>query len=241
MDYKHLVRDPARVKANLVKLADVSLVAKVDCKIYFPARYAERYLAEISADNRVAGLFALVMEDKYYSVCNVCAMIKLNPTTISKVKFNEEDYYEFFFPKGSTISPSLDLVKNDVLVYRIYDEYFSKANIPWYFNYEDMGFIFLTAKKHANANVGEDPKVTQLLVSLIGRTSADKTLYYRAAVKNREEMLKTPPAFIPLKSVTYAATNTTSKLGGSYFDVGVRSALVNPSDRVEKIEQILRR
>jgi hypothetical protein len=84
----------------------------------------------------------------------------------------------------------LDLVKNDVLVYRIYDEYFSKANIPWYFNYEDLGYIFLTAKKHANANVGEDPKVTQLLVSLISRTSADKTLYYRTAVKSREEMRK---------------------------------------------------
>ena len=56
-----------------------------------------------------------------------------------------------------------------------------------------------------------------------------------------DEVLSRPPALIPFRSVTYGATNTTAKLMGAYFDEGLTSALVNPSQRTEKIEELLRR
>jgi hypothetical protein len=32
--------------------------------------------------------------------------------------------------------------------FRIYDEFMSKGNIPWYMSYEDSGKMFETAGKH---------------------------------------------------------------------------------------------
>ena len=241
MQASDFVRDPERVKAQRVLLPNGSVVTKQGCKIYFPVRFTERFLANVGAEIRVVGLYAMVVEDKYYSTCNVNAMMQITPSTINKVKFGNEDFYECVFDKGAVVIPSIDLVKQDVLVYRIYDELFSKGNVPWYVSYEDLGYIFATAKKHANANIGQDSMVTQLLVSLISRDPTDRNKYYRATIKSRRELIDRPPAFIPLKSVTYAATNTTNKIAGSYFSVGVKSALVSPAERVEKIEEILRR
>ena len=42
-----------------------------------------------------------------------------------------------------------------------------------------------------------------------------------------------------LNNVRDSATNTTTRLGGSYYSEGVISALVNPSTRPERIESLL--
>ncbi len=241
MDSKAYIRNAEKVHSQLKELENGSLVTKDGCKIYFPCRFTERSLGEVGVEVRVVGLYAIVVEDLYYAVCNINASMRLTPSAVNKVKFGSEDFYECVFDKGAVVIPSLELVKQDVLVYRIYDELFSKGNVPWYIGYEDLGNIFDTAKYHANANVGKSPEVTQLLVSLISRDPSDRTKYYRTAIKSRKDLVDKQPAYIPLKSVTYAATNTTNKLAGSYFAVGVKSALVDPADRTEKIEEILRR
>jgi hypothetical protein len=48
------------------------------------------------------------------------------------------------------------------------------------------------------------------------------------------------PQYISFKSVEYAATNTTNKLGGANFARGVVAALVDPSTSLERIETSLR-
>jgi hypothetical protein len=60
-------------------------------------------------------------------------------------------------------------------------------------------------------------------------------------VQSIDDIVKKPPVYIPLRSVTYTATNTTNKLAGSYFQEGLVSALVSPSERKERIESILLR
>jgi hypothetical protein len=55
------------------------------------------------------------------------------------------------------------------------------------------------------------------------------------------EQFTKPPTFIPFRSPIYGATNTTAKLIGAYFDDSINSALVNPSEKVEGVESLLRR
>ncbi|MNJ68815.1 hypothetical protein D3C77_650980 [compost metagenome] len=55
-----------------------------------------------------------------------------------------------------------------------------------------------------------------------------------------EDIRYTPPTIIPLRNVSYGATNTIAKLTGSRFDEGMTSAIVNPGDRVERTEMVLR-
>lgn len=240
MNPKDLVRDASRVHACLQQLPDSRLVALKEVKIYVPVRFAERGLAEVGVDTYICGLYAIVAEDKYYGVSTINAMIRIEPTSTMKVKIKGDDYFEFTFAKGSTVFTSINLVKNDIIVYKIYDEVISKGRVPWYLDYEALGHIFDTAGKHAGANIGENSEVTELIISIIARDPEDKTKYYRTTVQKPEDLVSKKPAFIALRSVTYAATNTTMKLAGSYWSVGAVSALVSPSTRPERIETILR-
>lgn len=238
--FQSLTRDASRVTETLEELPDNRLVTKKGCKIYVPARFAEHDLAYLGVNNYIVGIYAIVVDDTYYGVSTVNAMINIDPTDTNKIKIEGEDYIEFVFAPGSTVFKSLDLVKIDVLTYKIYDEIFSKGRVPLYLDYNDLGGIFDTAKYHANANLGTTGEVTQLIASMISRDHDDKTKYYRTMINDLSDVRNKPPAFIPLRSVAYAATNTTTRLGGSYFDKGVVSALVNPSDRVERIESLLK-
>ena len=240
MDFSKLIRDPARVKKGLTETEDKQLIALRECKIYFPVRFEEQGLASVGAETHVVGHYMLVMEDSYYSVCNVNAMMEITPTSTSIVKVNEEDYYEFFFDKGSVIIPNTMLVKKDTLTYSIFNEIQQKGQIPFYMNYLDVGHLFDTADYHANAKVGKTQECNEIITSLIYRDRKERQRYYRQVVKSFDDFKSNPPLVIPLKSVQ-GATNTTNKIAGSYMNDGLNSALANPSTRTERIENILRK
>lgn len=244
MKHKSFVKDVARVHGSLTEVVDAktgneSLVALKSCKIYIPVRFSERGLASVGVETTIVGLFAVVVEDKYYAVMIVNALMRIDPIATNKVVFDGDEYYEFSFNAGSTVIPTLSLVKQNTLVYRIYDEFISKGRVPWYMGYPELAKLFDTAKKHANANIGGDHEVTELIISMIARNPNDRSQYYRQFIQSPEDLVNHPPAFIPLKSVMYSATNTTNKLGGSYMQDGIVSALVSPSERVERIEGLL--
>jgi hypothetical protein len=198
-------------------------------------------LAYIGIETQIVGIAAVVTDDKFYGVMMVNAMTRIEPVSTVRIMIEDEEYFEFVFPPGSTVISSTSLVKTDTLVYRIYDEIISKGRVPWYLSYIKLSEIFDTASYHAGANIGKNHEVTELIVSMIARNPKDRHEYYRKFVKALADIEKTPPAFIALRSVVYAATNTTNKLAGSYFHEGLVSALVTPTDRVERIEDLLRR
>lgn len=241
MNPKALIRDASRVHACLRELPDGRLVALKNVKIYVPVRFAERGLASIGIETHIVGIYAIVAEDLYYGVSMVNAMQRIEPTSTVKVQMDDDEYYQFSFEPGATVVSTVQLVKTDTLVYKIYDEIISKGRVPWYLGYPELGKLFDTAQYHAGANIGQNHEVTELIVSMIARDPQNRARYYRQLVKSEADVKLTPPAFIPLRSVTYAATNTTNKLAGSYFKEGLTSALVNPADRVERIEELLRR
>ena len=88
--------------------------------------------------------------------------------------------------------------------------------------------------------MGSTPAVLEIIVSTICRDSNDLRRYYRQVVETKEEISQNPPALIPLRNVSYGATNTIAKITGSRFDEGMTSAIVSPGDRVERTEKILR-
>lgn len=240
MDPSILIRDPEKVQSYLRELEDGRLVTTKGCKIYIPCRFEERDLASIGIETHIVGIYAMTVDDQYYAVSLVNARIRIEPTSTVRVTIHGDEYYEFMFEPGATVTPSLDLVKTDTLVYKIYNEIFAKGRVPWYLGYSELAKIFDSAKEHADANIGVNQEVTELLVSIIARDPDNRHKYYRQRVKTPED-LKTPPAFIALRSVTYAATNTLNKLAGSYARDGLVSALVNPTERVERIEELLRK
>jgi len=232
------LRDPARVYRALSQSPD-RLIAKEPIRIYIPVRYVEKNLAFIGTETYTVGIYMMATEDNRYAISSICAMVPIDPTNTTIVKMDEADYYEFYFRKGASIITNLNLVKDNKLIYSIFNEIFTKGRAPWYLNYLDLSSIFTTAKKHAGVNISDNHEVMELLVSMIARDPNDRTVYYRQIVHSMDDVNSIKPAIIPLRSVQYAATNTTNKLAGSYFRPALISALVSPSSRQERVEKLL--
>ncbi len=241
MDPRRWTRNAAFVKERLFETKDGTVVAKSQMAIYIPERYVEKRLAVIADETYILGIFAIVAEDKHYSVSNALAMMRVKPSMITTVKFNKESYLELRFDPGSVVIADTNLVRDDVLVYRVFDEFISKGRIPWFMDYRrDMGALFASAGHHAGVQLGNNHVILDVITAAIVRDAADNVVYYRQRLKSPSDLDKVEPVCVPLKSVSLGATNTTSKLVGSYFGEGLTSALVNPSETTERIETILR-
>lgn len=241
MDPTRLKRDASKVHAALRTTADKAVVALKPIKIYIPERFLEKNLASVGVVTSIAGIFAIVVDDTHYGVSTTNAIFQITPSATATVKLDGETYLEFSFEPGSTVFKSTDLLRNDVLVYYIFDMFISKGRVPWYLNYYDLLELFNTADRFAGVGLTASHSILEMIVSAIARDPKDRTRYYRHGVKSSQDVAANPPAIVPLRSIGLGATNTTAKLMGAYWNDGLTSALVNPSDRVENIEELLRR
>jgi hypothetical protein len=241
MDFAKLIHDKKKVLDAWVKMPDGQVITRKACKIHVPCRFTEHDLAYVGVDTQVVGLFSVIVDEVYYAVVMLNAIIQLNPVSTDKVKINGVDYYEFGFNKGQVVILSCKTVKDDTIPYKLYDEVISKAKVPAYMSYDMLGSIFDTAKKYAGANVGGQSEVIEMLASVITRWSGDLTKYFRQVIKKPSDVLTQPKTYAAMRNVAISATNTTAKLLGSHFDAGVASALLHPSERVERMEELLRR
>lgn len=240
MDRSQWIRDPGKVHAALADQADGSLVARKDVKIYIPGRFVEKELADIGAEVNTLGVFAIVVDDKYYAVSTVNAKMRLAPASVKTVKVDDETYLELDFPSGTVVVADTLLLCDNTLVFRIFDEIIARGRVPFYLDYEDLGKLFDTAEFHALVGFDRVHSVLEMFAAVISRDPTDRTKYYRHIYKERQGKPITEPTFIAFRSITYGATNTTARLMGSYFDEGLASALNNPSKSNEAIEDMLR-
>lgn len=232
--------NPEKIKAVLKKLPNKKLITTAPLTAYFPERFVERDFAAVGSEIQCVGMIGFNLADQYYSTLLVNAIVKLEPSGILKTEIDGDVYYKLMFEKGDTVLSSVELVKTDILVYRIYNEIIAAGKVPEYLGYMELAHLFDTAGKHAGANVGERTEITELLISLIARDPKDRRKYYREIIRKLEEIYTRPPVILPLKSVEYSPTDTLTKLAGSYWDRALVSAIVNPSEKTERIETLLR-
>lgn len=236
MNIRNLKRNADRVVATLQDLPDGTTITKEGCEIHIPCRYEEKTLAYIGQENQILSIFAMVLSDGSYGVFTAMTMVKIDPLSSRKVVIEGEDYYVFEFPKNSTVFKSKDVVIDKLLPYYVYDYFVDNARIPWYLNYEDLPKIFDTSVEYCGYRLGANRAVLPLMIAMTARSTKDKTVYYRQIVGKESADV----AWVPFKSVLFGPKTTTAKLMGAYFDSGLTSALVNPNDRPENIETLLR-
>lgn len=235
MEARDFNRDSGKVLGQLKELADGSIVTQADCVIYMPKRFEEVNLAVIAEEISILGIVAICIGSNY-GVLSVTAMVTITPAKTNVVKFGDAEYYEFEFAKGDTVLTSTDLIRSGTLPYYIYNEFMAKGRVPWYMSLADMCKIYSTAKTHTNVKVGDNHVIVEMIIATLARNPDNLMEYHRHMAKP-----SLVPTFIPFRSVTYGASDTTSKLMGSYFDDGLDSALVNPADEVETVEALLRK
>lgn len=180
----------------------------------------------------------MINETGRYTVRNINALIELNPNKTEVVKIGSVDYHQFEFDAYQVMIKTSNIIKRDNIIYNIFDEFLFKGKVPWYLEYEDLGKLLDTAKKFANSDVGKNQDVIEFIVSMIARTSNDRTINIRHILNNYKDLHDI--SYVPLSSVFYSVNTTINKLSGSYFNDGIVSALVKKTDDISEIEKILR-
>jgi len=235
-----LKRDSKTVLSCLVENKSNQVLTKVNCKIQVPVRFSTRGLGQIGINTFTYGCFAIILETGEYSVCNVAGLIELNPSSVNIITIDDVEYYEFSFDANTVVIKTTYIVKRSNLMYSILDEFIFKGKIPWYMSYDDLGKIYDTAKIYAGSNVGQNQETIEFLASIITRSKKDRTKYLRTNISDYKETENDKIDFVPLNSVFYSVNSTVNRLAGNYFNDGVISSLVIPTDSVETIEAILR-
>jgi hypothetical protein len=238
VDISQLKHDPTYIARYLEATDDKQIITKQGCKLYIPARYVDKNLALIGNDIYILGVYGLVMQGRWAFSSSAC-MIKIEPLGQNKVQIGDYEYIEFEFLPGSTLIANTDVVREDTLLYSLFDYFVDGGRIPWYLPYEEYGTLFDNAAYFTGVRLGAHPAIMQMIISTTARNPADRVQYYRQILKSAED-LKQPPVYVPYKSVLYGPKTTTSRLMGAYFDAGLVSALNNPTERTERIETLLR-
>jgi len=236
-------RDADRVYKAFTATDNNELVALREMKVMIPARFPQRDLANFEEETSFVGIAAFIVEEggkKYYGLSCVPAYMRSEPSLVNTVNVDDVDYIEMTYEPGALIVANLNLVKIDNLMYRIYDELIAKGRVPWYMSYADLGQLFANAPYHAGVKVGANPAIMEMIVAAICRNPDDVKQYYRQSMTNLNDIESRPPTVIPLREVSYGATNAIAKLMGPYFDDNVTSTLVSPGERVERVERLLR-
>lgn len=241
MDPKKWVRNAEKVHDALMETEDGQFLAKKRICIYIPEFYLDKDLAEISSNIYTLGVFLMVVEDQFFAVSNALAKIRIKPTVISTVTLKGEKYLEFAFDPGSVVIADRELIRDDFLVYLVFDTFISKGRAPWFLDYRlDMGALFESAGYHGGLNLGNNHVMLDVIAASVTRQKEDPRLYYRHAINTMDDLVRKEPVIIALNNVAYGATNTVARLIGAYFGEGLNSALVTPSEKVERLESILR-
>lgn len=240
MDLSTLTRNREKVRANLVKLDDSSVVAREGCKVYVPQRYVNKGLAGVGETVWSAGEFVMVTDSGYYCTMLVPAIINLSPTEVRQIKLDGNPYYELAFAAGSVVIETTWIPKSDTCIPPLFNELIINGNVPYGYSLFDLAKCFHLAQKYAGFKMGANPQVFETIVNIISRDPDDLNKQYRSVPFALADVYKKPPVIVGLRNPAVTSTNTVAKLIGSYFQDGIVSSLINPSDRVEGVEALLR-
>jgi hypothetical protein len=207
---------------------------KLVCHI--PERYENYDVLSFHEDTvKSLGIFDLIINDTHHHGLLLAAIISLNPRMISKhTHDNDKVYYHLTFNKNDVFITDTTFVKNENLVYIVFSEFIQLGNIPKFLTYDTLAFLMVKISKTSGLNFKVNHAIVEIMLAHLTRNPNKLTEPYRRTDQSN------PLKFIPLSHVSYGADNTTSKLLGSYFTDGLRSALVNQADTAYEFESIIR-
>ena len=149
-------------------------------------------------------------------------------------------YKVFTYQKGDVYMDNINLVRNKVLGFAIFNELIFKAKVPFYLTYPYVTTFMDSSEHTANANKGVDEAVLELICAEVARDPNDLSVHYRETIRSKADLVEKRPQYVSLRFVPLNVNSTTSLLGGPYFQSGLTGALVHDRKENELMEDIFR-
>jgi len=236
MDVSQLTRNRQQIAAALTDPSSGKCLAKRPLKVHILKRFTENQLAFIGQHVLTLAVFGIIIDDTYYNPFSLPTMVEMHPDSIVSVKIDDVEYLELSFDKGSAVIANSRVVQKNTLPYYEHNDFISKGKGAWFLNADDMARLFTYCRKYAGRPRGANRAVMEMITSFILRRPGDLTQFFRTDPSAGPDDF----TLVRFESVSYGASNTLAKVAGSYSEEGEISALVNPSDRLERIEEYVR-
>jgi hypothetical protein len=240
MDVNQYKRNPAAVVAAIREMPNGSLVCMKDCVIHVPESFRAKQLLSMGTETISIGFFVIVLSTGEYGVYTIPSMIRLNPAETVTRTIDDTSYYEFSFKAGQVMVKSIELVKDNIMLYYLTEEILARGRIPWFYDYEDLGDFFNNMLKYTGTSLVSTPSTGEMMVASIARNVKNRAEPIRNSITKLGEDLRSKIAWVPLRNVEDGAQDTTSKIAGNYMAEGLDAAIQNPSTKVNRIESMLR-
>jgi len=233
LEVNKLVRNADKSKSAFKIVGDVTMATE-DLSIIFPENFINAGLANMSDGVSVIGIVAVIIGNTY-SVLNIPTNIRLTPSTIDSVDVGGITQVLCKFNKGDIVLKTNGVTKTTKYLYKILSFFYIKGKIPWYISYEDASNFILESVKYTGSHIGDNFTATEIITSIVSYDPKNSDTAYRLSD------FEWFPVYKGMNNQFHAFDNTTSKLVGAYFSDGVITSIVDKSEEVSNIEEIIRK
>lgn len=191
-------------------------------------------LLNVSDVVETLGLMELIIDGKYHASLNMLAKIQIEPTEMSEIQINGVPYLSLYLKHGDKFIAHTQVVQNASIQYAVYVEFIARGKPLHTMTYNELALVFDRVKQMTGSKLGVDRVLFETVVSHLARSQDDLFLQYRYT-----DMSK-PMRLIPIRSVSYAPTSTSSRINGSYFDDGLTASLQTENTEHMPFEDLMR-
>lgn len=238
MDISKLTHDAASTGKGFIR-DDIRWITTQPIAITFPKRYLTGGMGNMTNTYNPIGCFAIIVGNTY-AVMLVPMNVPLRPERASVYTQNGEDYMLLEWDKGGIICDNLRLVQNNNNVYQIFNEFIGRGKTPWYFSTQLRAEIFRNNQAMAGVSLGGGIPLESLMVANITRDKNDRRKMARYSYTSQADYDKSEVVTIALLDIGYGAQSGVARTIGGYAEDGYVAELIDPTESVDKIDQLMR-
>lgn len=205
-----------------------------ELECYIPERYIKANYLHIGETISALGIFAMRINDEVDCGIQLPAIIEIAHSDLYEKTIDDQLFKVCVLKKNDRFMISTKVMQVEEIGYFIWREFLSGGRLPSFITYEDIATLFDDLGEIAGRGMAGNHGVLEVILSHIFRDSKDLT------VKYRHTNMKEPPARVTLRDVSYGPSSTSSRILGSYSELGLNSALVNQSAENHEIEDLFR-
>lgn len=207
------------------------------CEVYVPQRYSVHDLLMIENEVRTLGIFEIHVKEKdidHQFNYLLPAILTMCPSSTYRQKINGREYWVLVFEQGDVFIKNKTLIKQGFIITAMFKEFVVNGNFPSFLSYQQLATLFDKAQETCGVDLRVPHPIFELIYAHLARDQHDLTRPYRYT-----DQLE-PPHLIGVKNVAYATSSTTARIIGSYMNIGMNAAIINPAQKQSPIEDMLR-
>lgn len=224
-----------------LKIVNKQIIAMADLKLYIPNRYVERKFCILEDRVQTLAIFAVVVDGQWAMFC-LPNMMTLEVNSIAMVEVDGEEFIQLSYEKGDLICENTLVFCDSTICYRIIDLYHLSGYHPWFVGYENYGKILELTRQYASLRLSDNNVASELIVAQSSRSKKDHSVTFRNSLKGMpyNPVMDNDLYVAPTENILLGTTNFMTQVNGAYLNHGLLTALTKPTEKGEKLEEVLR-